>query len=621
MRLSASSGGGLQSTQTMDEELEITVGDVRYLLIPSQENFLRDAGFNGEPPTLVLALATTVGKNITKSALQEFRTNVLDPDDVFRPEFYTTAVFVGAKEADFRIEPDALDQLAAWNVKSKTFVAGDPAVPVAPGPYVFARGKTWQPWRVYYDFNACFMTAFKPAPQFPGSLVALDASHAGINSRAVVPSRCYYKPSKSRPLDGARIIVKDSIDIAGHKTTLCNRAWIELYPVKTKNAACVQTLIDAGAVIVAKVKLQAMIMREEPLECVEFTAPFNPRADGYQVPSGSSHASAAAIGSYDWLDFSIGSDTNGSGRKPASYNGCFSIRPSTGIMNNDGVVGYFPEFDMPVFFGRNISRFSEFISVWYGDSPMLRAPSQAHVKILYPSDYLPTLNETQTQVIDKFVTGLESALGVKRTPISLAELWKRDVPDGPENSDIAEYLETAGIYPFYHDQYHSLAPFRKEYEEKYGKPPFVHRALHWQWEVGKAIPRKERDECWRRSELYRHWLLQNVFAADAKDSVTIMVLPIEEGKPSYRDTELPSYGLLSGYAALNMSPMARAPEVTAPVGDIPYTSTVTKREEPLPIAASVIGPPGTDLILVDLVEKGMKAGGLATTVKTGRSMY
>ena len=58
-----------------------------------------------------------------------------------------------------------------------------------------------------------------------------------------------------------------------------------------------------------KVKLQAMIMREEPLECVEFAAPFNPRGDGYQVPSGSSHASAAGIASYDWLDYSLGSDS------------------------------------------------------------------------------------------------------------------------------------------------------------------------------------------------------------------------------------------------------------------------------------------------------------------------
>lgn len=103
--------------------------------------------------------------------------------------------------------------------------------------------------------------------------------------------------------------MKDNIDIAGHKTSLCNRSWLEFYPAKSKNAACVQTLIDAGAIIVGKVKLQAMIMREEPMECIEFIAPFNPRSDGYQVPSGSSHASAAGISSYDWLDFSLGTDS------------------------------------------------------------------------------------------------------------------------------------------------------------------------------------------------------------------------------------------------------------------------------------------------------------------------
>lgn len=84
---------------------------------------------------------------------------------------------------------------------------------------------------------------------------------------------------------------------------------MDLYDPKEEDAACVKTLSDAGAIIVGKVKLQAMIMREEPLECVEFTAPFNPRGDGYQVPSGSSHGSAAGVSSYDWLDFSLGSDS------------------------------------------------------------------------------------------------------------------------------------------------------------------------------------------------------------------------------------------------------------------------------------------------------------------------
>ncbi len=68
--------------------------------------------------------------------------------------------------------------------------------------------------------------------------------------------------------------------------------------------------MDAGAINVGKAKLQAMIMSEEPLECVKFTALFNPLGDGYQVPSRSSHESAAAIGSYDWLDFSHKSDSS-----------------------------------------------------------------------------------------------------------------------------------------------------------------------------------------------------------------------------------------------------------------------------------------------------------------------
>jgi hypothetical protein len=40
-------------------------------------------------------------------------------------------------------------------------------------------------------------------------------------------------------------------------------------------------------------------------------------------------------------------------------------------------------------------------------------------------------------LINKFVAGLETAFGVKKTNVSLAELWKKDCPDGVEHSDIA----------------------------------------------------------------------------------------------------------------------------------------------------------------------------------------
>ncbi|KAJ5471030.1 amidase [Penicillium desertorum] len=565
----------------MEQECCITVGEVQYLLIPHPENFLGSK--NTDDTALALVYQIKPGQVISQSSLRNFRTTILDQDDVFQSKFLTNVIFYGSKREDLHLDPSTFQELFDWETEKHIFIENASAATVASGPYVLA--------------------------------IKLDRSEAGIDGRVIVPSRCYFKPSKSRPLDGARISVKDNIDIAGHKTTLCNRAWERLYPARTKHAVCVQVPIDARAIIVGKTKLQAMIMREEPKDAVEFSSPFNPRGDGYRVPSGSSNGSAAGIGSYPWLDFSLGSDTNGSGRKPAQYNGCFSIRPSTGIMDTDGVSGQFPQFDMPVFFGRDISRFAGFITVWYGSSPLLRTPSVLPVRILYPRDYLPTKNEAQSRLIDTFVGGLETEFGVKRQEVSLAELWKHDCPDGPDHEDIAEYLELDGGYPYYRDSYHYLEGFRNEYKKEYGKPPFVHRAMHWQWDVSKNISIEERDMYWRHSEIYRHWLLEKIFQANSKESISIMVFPIEEGKPNYRDGDIP------GYASLNMSPMMRGPELTTIVGHIPFNSIVTEREEPLPIAASVLGPPGSDLILADIVERGMKAAGLPTKLKTGRFIY
>jgi len=96
---------------------------------------------------------TTPGQSISKSALREFRTNILNRDDVFQPKFCQNVVFYGANKTDIQIEPDAVDELAIWNTKKHIFIAGNPAVKVAPGPYVFFKKRTWQPWRIYYDFK------------------------------------------------------------------------------------------------------------------------------------------------------------------------------------------------------------------------------------------------------------------------------------------------------------------------------------------------------------------------------------------------------------------------------------------------------------------------------------
>jgi Asp-tRNA(Asn)/Glu-tRNA(Gln) amidotransferase A subunit family amidase len=124
-----------------------------------------------------------------------------------------------------------------------------------------------------------------------------------------VPSRIRYAPTAEEPLSGFRIAVKDIYHIKGIPTSVCSRAYYETYPPPQRTAACVELLKQQKAVIVGTTKLAAFAATEEPIECVDFQAPWNPRADGYQSPAGSSSGSGAAIASYPWLDISIGSDS------------------------------------------------------------------------------------------------------------------------------------------------------------------------------------------------------------------------------------------------------------------------------------------------------------------------
>jgi hypothetical protein len=389
----------------------------------------------GSPKAFVL-FPVPHDAEITESSLQAFRDAHLDKDDVFQPAFLRRVVFCGSTEADASLKPSALSLLAAWQTKFWCFLEStgkDGSPSIAPGPYIWYQGKVWEPWRLYQDDNLAMMTTFRPkardgSNRCVGSLFEVLRSHTGPcselqeldnvlatnNIRIAVPSRCYSSAREvaGKPLLGIRFVVKDIFDIKGFNTSLCNRAWTEYHAPKTKTAPSVERLQALGAVIVGKTRLNAMVVREECMECVEFLAPFNPRGDGYQTPSGSSTGSCVALSAYPWIDLAIGSDSelivptaislwksalielhlpaNGSCRKPAYWMACFAIRPTTGVLDTTGIASFCPLvdhlslnvkrdllcrfYDVPALFGRDISRFRDVANLWYGDSPKLSKP-------------------------------------------------------------------------------------------------------------------------------------------------------------------------------------------------------------------------------------------------------
>jgi Asp-tRNA(Asn)/Glu-tRNA(Gln) amidotransferase A subunit family amidase len=145
-----------------------------------------------------------------------------------------------------------------------------------------------------------------------GRIKYLNAStaEASPNLAVAVPSRLYYPPKPDKPLNGLRVAIKDNIDIAGVKTFASSRAYGELYGIASTSAPAIQKLIDLGAVIVGKTGMSQFADAEDPTgDLIDFHAPWNPRGDGLRSPGGSSFGAGAATGAYDWLDFTVGTDS------------------------------------------------------------------------------------------------------------------------------------------------------------------------------------------------------------------------------------------------------------------------------------------------------------------------
>ena len=92
------------------------------------------------------------------------------------------------------------------------------------------------------------------------------------------------------------------------------------------------------------------------------------------MPGGSSSGSASAVGG-GLCDLALGSDTGGSVRIPASYNGILGMRPSHGRISLDGVMPLAPSFDTVGWFARDPGLFARAGRVLLAEARMPRHPA------------------------------------------------------------------------------------------------------------------------------------------------------------------------------------------------------------------------------------------------------
>jgi len=136
----------------------------------------------------------------------------------------------------------------------------------------------------------------------------------------------------SLPLYGVPFAIKDNIDLAHIPTTA---GCPEFAYTPGESAFLIQQLVAAGAVPLGKTNLDQFATglngTRSPYGACQNA--FNPEF----VSGGSSSGSAVSVAK-GWVTFSLGTDTAGSGRVPASFNNLIGLKPSIGLLSGTGVV-------------------------------------------------------------------------------------------------------------------------------------------------------------------------------------------------------------------------------------------------------------------------------------------
>ena len=144
-----------------------------------------------------------------------------------------------------------------------------------------------------------------------------------------------------RALSGVKVAVKDLFAVAGHVTAAGN-PWLARQEPAAEDAAVVAALHDAGATLVAKSATDELAMGMFGVN-THYGTPSNPAAPD-RVPGGSSSGSASLVCSGE-VDLGVGTDTGGSIRVPAAFEGLVGLRPSHGRIDVTGVRPMAPRFD------------------------------------------------------------------------------------------------------------------------------------------------------------------------------------------------------------------------------------------------------------------------------------
>ncbi|MEL7542850.1 MAG: amidase, partial [Pseudomonadota bacterium] len=214
------------------------------------------------------------------------------------------------------------------------------------------------------------------APDGEGSRTFLSVDEAGARSEAAAWDAARERGNPVPAMAGIPIAYKDLFDIAGEVTTAGSRVLADAAPA-SDDAPVVTRMRDAGFVTIGRTNMVEFAfggLGPNP----HYGTPrsvFDRDADGVggRAPGGSSSGSAVAVAD-GMAGIALGTDTGGSCRIPAAFNGLVGYKPTAAFVSTEGVFPLAYSFDSVGPIGRTVACCGAVHGLLADDDPFVAAP-------------------------------------------------------------------------------------------------------------------------------------------------------------------------------------------------------------------------------------------------------
>ncbi|EXJ78860.1 hypothetical protein A1O1_09262 [Capronia coronata CBS 617.96] len=386
----------------------------------------------------------------------------------------------------------------------------------------------------------------------------------------------------SLPLYGVPFAVKDNIDVAGMPTTAACRSFAY---TPSESATVVTRLEAAGAIVIGKTNLDqfatGLVGTRSPYgacHCV---------FDDSRISGGSSSGSAVAV-ALGQVSFSLGTDTAGSGRIPAAFNGIVGLKPTKGTVSTRGVVPACATLDCVSFFARSLE---DARTAWLAakafdaEDPYARSslPLTALTnRALLCEDATYTFAVPPDNILESLLSP-EYRRAFAKTEALLARLVGAEQVD----FDFASYLAASDLVykgSFVVERAVTLSSFTSSAANKASMLPVTAAII----DAAASIPgSKTFEDIYQAQRLTR--LIERQF-----DRCDVLVLPTAPRHPTLREVEEdplgPNLELGTFVSAVNILDLAA---IAVPMGMV----------EGLPFGISLVGPAFREGVLLEVASR------------------